>query len=345
MGAQLQSLLTRCAGAAAAAVGALVLAGCSAVERRSETPDARAAAKAERALPAPPPVVAPPSLPSIDQGFGPEVLLPAEGSADEEVARVGDLVLRRSDAFARLLSADPKLALSAVDLLVFDVLVARHAEQFGIRLHDARLRALVDAEEQELRATVQAELGEVAFADYLWRAFGMREEDWRGALRLRTAQRLYQGYVLRYLALREDRVRVRFLVHHDREVVDEVVAKVRSGADFATLAQRLSEDPTKRDGGLLPAFGPGFQHPAARRAFELQRGDVCDPFEAAWAGERRWFTVYCLERESGRDVPFDAVRQEIDDDLDLRPISPLETTAYTMRWRRGQPSDEGPRQP
>ena len=44
-------------------------------------------------------------------------------------------------------------------------------------------------------------------------------------------------------------------------------------------------------------------------------------------------------------MPFDAVRQEIDDDLDLRPISPLETTAYTMRWRRGQPSDEGPRQP
>lgn len=261
-------------------------------------------------------------------------MLPRGDSVDAEVARVGDLVLRQSDAFARLLSADPKLALSAVDLLVFDVLVARHAQQFGIRLEEERLAALVENEERGLRKQLAAELGNVSFADYVWRVFGMREADWRATLRLRTAQRLYQGYVLRYLALREDRVQVRFLVHRERAVVAEAVAKVRAGADFATLASRLSEDTTKREGGLLPPFGPGFQHPAAKRAFELRAGDVCEPFEGAWGGEMRWFAVYCLQRQAGRDLPFEDVREEIDDDLALRPVSSLETTAYTMRWRR-----------
>jgi len=173
----------------------------------------------------------------------------------------------------------------------------------------------------------------VAFEDYVWRLFGMREADWRQTLRLRTAQRLYQGYVLRYLALREDRVQVRFLVHKDRAVAQEVVDKVRVGADFATLALRWSEDASRREGGLLPPFGQGFQHPAARHAFELEAGQVCAPFEATWGGEQRWFVVYCLEHRPGRDVTFEEVRAEIDADLQRQPVTPLETTAYTMRWR------------
>ena len=79
--------------------------------------------------PLPPPKVAASVAPAMADGFGPEILLPREDAKDDEVARVGDLVLRQSHAFTRLLSANPNLALSAVDLLIFDVLVARHAEQ------------------------------------------------------------------------------------------------------------------------------------------------------------------------------------------------------------------------
>ena len=330
MGAQLQGLLR-----SATSIGLLclsaMLSGCGAPPAPSEP--ARARPRVEP-LPDEPPVVSAPKPRRLAEGLGPEVLLPVEEAEDAEVARVGELILRQSHAYTRLLSAFPKIALSAVDLLVFDVLVARHAEQHGIRVSEDRVEALAAEEERELRSQVAADLGGVSFEDYLWRLFGMRAGDWRAALRLRTAQRLYQGYVLRYLALREDRVQVRFLVHKDREVAQEVTTKVRVGADFATLALRWSEDPTRRDGGLLPAFGAGFQHPAARRAFELAAGEVCDPFEAQWGGERRWFVVYCLEHRPGRDVPFSDVHDEIDADLAARPVTPLETTAYTMRWRR-----------
>lgn len=286
------------------------------------------------AMPGARPVVAPIQVPQTPAGLGPEILLPRADAADGEVARVGDLVLRQSHAYARLLSAHPKLALSAVDLLVFDVLVARHAEQFAIRVSADRVEQLAAAEEQQVRQQVGSELaGQMDFAGYLWRLFGMREADWQETLRLRTAQRLYQGYVIRYLALREDRVQVRFLVHKDEALAKEVAEKTRGGADFATLASRHSEDPSRRDGGLLPAFGRGFQHPVALAAFTLQKGEVSAPFQARWGDENRWFVVYCLDRMPGRDLPFAEVAAEIDRDLAKNPVSPLETTAYTLRWR------------
>lgn len=312
-------------------LSAAALAGCAGGAKGPQPP--LGTGRRADPLPDKPPIIAAPQAPSFAEGLGPEILLPDPAADDAEVARIGDLVLRQSHAYTRLLSAHPKLALSAVDLLVFDVLVARHAEQHGIRVSEARVEELAAEEERQLRRQVQDELEGVTFADYIWRLFGMRERDWQSALRLRTAQRLYQGYVLRYLALREDRVQVRFMVHKDKSVADEVVDKVRVGADFATLALRWSEDVTRRDGGLLPAFGEGFQHPAARHAFDLKPGQVCEPFEASWGGEQRWFVVYCLEHRPGRDVPFEQVRAEIDADLEQQPVTPLETTAYTMRWR------------
>lgn len=269
-----------------------------------------------------------------DGEFGPEVLLPPKDAADDEVARVGELVLRKSDAFTRLLAADPKVALSTVDLLVFDVLVANHARQYGIRVDKQRVRELAQRDEQQLAQQVQQELGgSLSLADYVWRIFGMRLPDWRSNNELRTAQRLYQGYVIRYLALRSDRTQVRYIVHRDRQLLQELAQKVREGADFATLALRHSEDALRRDGGLLPPFGDGFPHPVAKVALQLHKGELSEVFAAAGGDEPRYYLVYCIDRLQGRDVAFAAVREEIDQDLQRRPITPIETNAYTLRWR------------
>ena len=280
------------------------------------------------------PVKAVPQEPRPVGSFGPDILLPAADAPDAEVARVGELVLRQSHAFARLLSADPKLALSAVDLLVFDVLVAQHARQFGITVAAERVRELSAKEEEQLRAQVQAELGgTVTLADYVWRIFGMRLPDWQRTVELRIAQRLYQGYVIRYLALREDRVQVRYMVHKDRAVLVDAAAKVKQGADFGTLAMRLSDDSLKRDGGLLPPFGKGFPHPVADVALLLQPGEMSEVFTRTSGGSERCYLVFCIQRLAGRDVPFAEVRDEIDRDLAQKPLSPIETNAYTLRWR------------
>ncbi|MBK8100249.1 MAG: peptidylprolyl isomerase [Planctomycetes bacterium] len=275
----------------------------------------------------------PPLVPVQDE-FPPSILLPDQAAADDEVARVGDLVLRRSHAFARLMTADPKLALETVDLLVFDALVARHAEQFGIRVETATVIARAEQQEQELLRQLRADFGADAdFAAWVWRIFGMRLADWRAVEQIRTAQRLYQGYTLRYLALREDRVVVRYIVHTDHRLLAQLAEQVALGADFATLALRHSDDALRREGGLLPAFGAGFQHPVAEVALGLQPGAVSPVFEREVGGEKRHFLVFCKERLAGRDLPFAAVAEEIDRDLVARPLTPLEINAYMLRWR------------
>lgn len=288
------------------------------------------------------PVVQLPQEPRPLRDLGPEILLPDPDANDAEVARVGDLVLRQSHAFARLLSSEPRLALSAVDLLVFDVLVAQHAREHAIRIAPERVRELAQQEELALRQQVAQELGEqLAFDDYVWRIFGMRLEDWRRTVELRVAQRLYQGYVIRYLAMREDRVVVRYLVHKDRAVVEEAKRKVAEGADFATLAMRLSEDGLRREGGLLPPFGKGFPHPVADAALALEPGATSPVFEREVAEGKRWFLVYCLQRLPRREAPFAELREEIDRELQQRPLTPIETNAYTLRWRGEQEGGAG----
>lgn len=314
-------------------VATLLLAACAGAPSSVPTP-ARAtpvAATADR----PAAVRVAPMPPPLQGGdFGPEVLLPDPHAGDGEVARIGELVLRKSDAFSRLLAADPKTALSAVDLLVFDVLVAGHARQFGIRVDPEAVRQEAAREEQALAEQVHKELGPaMQLQDYVWRIFGMRLEDWRATNELRTAQRRYQGYVIRYLALREDRVRVRYIQNRDRKLLEELAQKVREGADFATLALRYSEDSLRRDGGLLPPFGEGFPHPVAAIALQLPKGGLSAVFERSVGDEKRCYLVYCLDRLAGRDVPFATVRGELDQDLQQHPITPLETNAYTLRWR------------
>lgn len=287
------------------------------------------------AAPAPVPTVvqaeqAPPPIAS----FGPEILLPDPVAEDREVARIGDTVLRQSQAFSRLLSADPKLALSAVDLLVFDVLIAQQAKAHDVTVPDERVRELAAAEEQALRTQVESEFGgRIAFEDYVWRIFGMRLFDWRNSTQLRVAQRLYQGYVIRYLLLRQDRVVVRYIANKDRRALEEAREMALQGADFGTLAQRLSEDPLRREGGLLPAFGKGFTHPVADVALSLEPGQVSEVFERTVGGDRRCYLVFCKERLVAKEQPFAALRAEIDRSLVERPLSPIETNAFTLQWR------------
>lgn len=250
---------------------------------------------------------------------------------DREVARVGELVFRESDAYRRLLIAHPRLALAAVDLLVFDALVAEHARQHAVVVPEARVDEAAAADEAAARAEAARE--GAPLDAWVWRTFGMAEADWRQALRQRAAHRLLQGYVVRYVAGREERALVRFAVVADHALAREIADKARAGADFAVLAQKHSEDPSRQTGGLLPPFARDFEHPVADAAFGLAPGEVSAPFRAPWGEGERWFVVCCLDRLPAVTAPFGAVAAAIDEELAKRPLSPLETTAYTLRWR------------
>jgi len=98
-----------------------------------------------------------------------------------------------------------------------------------------------------------------------------------------------------------------------RAKADDVLAKVKKGADFAKLAQQLSEDAgTASKGGDLGLFPRGKMVPAFdAAAFALEPGTVSEVVESPFG----FHIIKVEEKVPAGAKPLDVVRQEIVDTL------------------------------
>ncbi len=260
--------------------------------------------------------------------YEPDVLLPAEGGTDAVIARIGDVELRQSHAYQRLIEREPRGARGLVEQLELDTLVALAAQRYGITVDSARVSELAQQDEDKLRAQVQG--SGVSYERALKGQFGMSPDEFRRWRELIISRHLFREYVVRFTAMRRDRVEIRYIVHSDRKVLEDVEQRVRQGASFATLAIRHSQDPNRIEGGLVPPFGRGFDHPIAEDALELDEGALSDIVQRESQGGKRFYLVFCLRRIPGRDVAFAAVREEIEAGIEQRPLSQQEQDSARM---------------
>jgi peptidyl-prolyl cis-trans isomerase D len=98
-----------------------------------------------------------------------------------------------------------------------------------------------------------------------------------------------------------------------RKKAEELLAKVKAGADFAALAKESSEDPgSAAKGGDLGLFVRGRMTPAFEEAaFALQAGGVSDVVETPFG----FHVIKVEEHRPGGVKPLDAVHDEIADSL------------------------------
>jgi hypothetical protein len=261
------------------------------------------------------------------------LVLPA--AADDEMASVGAQSIRKSQVFDRLLETDPALARALVDLCVLDAVVAEAAERFSIAVTDTEIAERVRAEEAGLRADASLDpTDEAGLAGVVAERFGLDLAAWREVLRRDVARVLLRSYAIRLLALREDRVEVRVLVHTDRALLLKLAADVRGGADFVTLVRRHSIDPSAREGGALPPIGAGMDHPLAAAAFALEPGEV-SPL-VSLDGRERHAILWCVAKNRARALDFPAAKDAILRGLRERPISPFEQNAFVLRYCRDE---------
>ena len=108
------------------------------------------------------------------------------------------------------------------------------------------------------------------------------------------------------LGKRDDRAAI-------REQMVPILARARSGDNFAMLARKYSDDyATKRDGGDTGLFRRGQMAPAFERvAFSLKPGEISDIVETP-------FGVHIIrleERHEPRLLPLDEVREQLRDHI------------------------------
>ena len=115
-----------------------------------------------------------------------------------------------------------------------------------------------------------------------------------------------------------DEVRARHIVVANEEEANEIIALLKGGADFGSLARERSLDrATAPLRGEIGWFTRAMMTPAfSRAAFAAEPGSLAPPFETEFG----WHILEVTDRRSTRSVPFSEVRDNIETFIRMRTI-------------------------
>ena len=171
--------------------------------------------------------------------------------------------------------------------------------------------------EPELDAAINQSIaesgGQDAFNKYLANIAGMTLDEWRAGQREgMLTQKLFER-VTRDVPMTAEQVHARHILVNTLAEANALLAQLRAGADFATLAQQYSKDNiTSAGGGDLGWFPRGGLFDAAleQAAFELQPGQISKtPVQSDLGGEQVvYHIIQVIERDPARTLADDALR-------------------------------------
>ncbi len=93
-----------------------------------------------------------------------------------------------------------------------------------------------------------------------------------------------------------------------RNIATQIRSRIRTGADFARMAEMYSEDSTREQGGDWGWIGPTTLHEAlGGPAFRLRAGEISPVMEIAG----NYYLLYCEARKNGLAKPLKEVRDEV----------------------------------
>ncbi|WP_456413827.1 peptidylprolyl isomerase [Oceanithermus profundus] len=261
---------------------------------------------------------------------------PALAAAETVVARVGDRVITQADLdlqfdlFLRqstggaALSDEARAQLAPLkkqylQRMVQDAVVVQAAERLGLAPDEATIDRRVEQAKQRLS-------GEAAFLAAL-KQYGIPDvATYRRMTYDAMAYKAMIGWIRQRLRVSEAATRMLYLLDREayaepeqictahilvpsREEAEDVIARLKGGADFAELAREVSQDPgsAPRGGDLgcvaLGRFVPEFE----RAALALQPGQVSEPVQTQFG----WHVIRMNDRRPARVLPYEEVRGQI----------------------------------
>ncbi|MDJ0520448.1 MAG: peptidylprolyl isomerase [Planctomycetota bacterium] len=222
--------------------------------------------------------------------------------------------------------------------LVDERLAIRAAHAQGIRVPRAVLEKAVAAEVEARRKQLSSLYGKEAdLAAEVRRAYGVDVEAWRTrVLAPRLHARLLMERVIRWDTRRRERVHARVIVLTNETRAQDLIGRLRKGADFSLLAARESLDPSGKRGGDLPWIGRGdLAFPGVEeRLFSAQAGGLVGPLRVNVEGREQFHVYKVIQRRPPWTGTADANWQRLEKDLADRPVGQGEFERWRARTRR-----------
>jgi foldase protein PrsA len=179
-----------------------------------------------------------------------------------------------------------------LEALIDQQIIEQQAAQLGITISDETVEA--EAQENIGQDTAQ-------FAEWL-AANNLSYEEFKSTLRSQLiAGKLFE-YITRDIPETAEQIRLRHIQVADEATARTLIEQLKTGADFATLAQAQSLDENSRaNGGDLGWFPRGLGPIPAEveaAAFSLQPGQISGPIQAALG----FHIIKLEEREANRPL-------------------------------------------
>src|SRR4029077_20899689 len=107
----------------------------------------------------------------------------------------------------------------------------------------------------------------------------------------------------------EEEVHARHILVPTEDEAKAILAQLKGGTDFATLAKEKSKDPGSAEGGDLGYFGKEQMVPEfAEVAFKLEKGQVSDPVKTQFG----WHIIKVEDKRTKPVPEFDKVKEQVE---------------------------------
>ncbi len=133
------------------------------------------------------------------------------------------------------------------------------------------------------------------------------QEEAKAAVNEEAMQQTYQDAVKSISG--QEEVRARHILVESEDEAKAILADLKGGADFATLAKEKSKDPGAADGGDLGYFGKDQMVPEfAEVAFKMYAGQLSNPVKTQFG----WHIIKVEDKRVRQPPEFDKVRDQIE---------------------------------
>lgn len=235
-----------------------------------------------------------------------------------------DLLLRVPPAMRAEFAASPSRLTGFLNTLLVDMTLAKQARDAGLDRDPETSRQMAVAADRVLSSAMVSKIERDAAAE-----FDAREADF-----LVKAREDYVMHKEKYQV--PERVSASHILIDEKKHGDVAAValakqareKLLAGADFATLAAELSDDPTaKTNGGKLGWFGPNKMDPAfSKAAFALKNvGDLSEPVKSSFG----WHIIRLDGRRPAHEVPFEQVQKQIMAELKTQYVNEVRKAKLT----------------